>query len=250
MPDLDIIIPVHNEKENIVVVLESLRRSVRTGFRVFICYDDEDDTTLPVVRGYKGGIEIVAVKNDGRGPHSAVLTGFRVSRAPAVLVFPGDDSYNAGIVDSMYEKFVQGCDIVAASRFMKGGSMKGCPWLKAALVRGASFTLYWFAGLPVHDASNGLRLFSRKIIDEIVIESTEGFSFSIEILVKCHRLKRRICELPALWLERVKGRSRFRVMQWVPHYLIWYLYAFATAYLHRGPETVMLKSGQPGGRIK
>ena len=43
------------------------------------------------------------------------------------------------------------------------------PWLKAVLVRVGNFTLYRLAGLPTRDASNGFRLFSRRVMDEIVI---------------------------------------------------------------------------------
>ena len=44
----------------------------------------------------------------------------------------------------MYEAFKSGNDVVVASRFMKGGSMVGCPLLKSILVRFASTTLYFF----------------------------------------------------------------------------------------------------------
>jgi hypothetical protein len=75
--------------------------------------------------------------------------------------------------------------------------MVGCPWLKAVLVRAANFTLYHLARLPTHDASNGFRLFSRRVTIEISIESERGFCYSIEFVVKCHRLVWRIGEVPA-----------------------------------------------------
>jgi dolichol-phosphate mannosyltransferase len=136
----------------------------------------------------------------------------------------------------------KGCDIVCASRFMPGGSMVGCPWLKAVMVRTANFTLHHFARLPTHDASNGFRLFSRRVIDEIVIESDRGFCYSIELLVKCHRLGWRIGEVPAHWYQRKHGTSRFQVIKWLPAYMRWYAYAFATTYLKRPPRTVRLTS--------
>lgn len=242
MHDLDIIIPVYNERENIYTVLEGLRQSVKTTFRVLICYDYDNDNTLPIIRNYKNAtFEIELIKNQGKGVHGAILTGFRVSNASAVLVYPADDSYNVGKIDQMYERFREGCDLVAASRFIKGGSMKGCPWLKSILVQTASFTLYWFAGIPVKDASSGFRLFSRRVINNIVIESTEGFTYSLEFLVKCHRLGWKIGEVPVVWFERTKGKSRFRVVQWLPGYLRWYFYGFATSWLKRNPASVKLK---------
>ncbi|HAH31263.1 MAG TPA: glycosyl transferase family 2 [Elusimicrobia bacterium] len=230
---LDIIIPVYNEGRNILRTLDSLCLHVKTPFRLHICYDYENDNTLPVIRDCKRYPDISFVKNRGKGVHGAIVTGFEVSRAPAVLVFPADDDYNAAIVDKMYALFGEGCDIVAASRFMKGGSMEGCPWIKSVFVRSASFTLNKFAFIPIKDASNGFRLFSRRAIKEVLLESSEGFTYSIELLVKCHRLGWKIGEVPAKWYERTQGKSRFKVFGWLPYYLKWYFYGFKTTYLKK-----------------
>jgi dolichol-phosphate mannosyltransferase len=234
--ELEIIIPVYNEGPNILRVLKSLKANVRTPFRVLICYDFEEDTTLRAIQAEPDlGIEIEFIRNTERGPHGAVRAGFAVSSAPAVLVFPADDDYNTGMLDTMVEKCRSGCDIVAASRFMKGGNMQGCPWLKAALVRTSAFALHTFARIPTHDPSNGFRLFSAKVIHDIPIESRVGFTYSIELLVKAHRLGLSICEVPAQWFERGlnQGKSNFKVIRWLPAYLQWFWYAFATTYLRK-----------------
>ena len=237
-PSLDIVIPVYNEEENIIPVLDSLKNDVKTPFQILICYDADSDTTLPVVRKYQG-LEIKLVKNSGIGAHGAVMSGFRASQASAVIVFPADDLYNSKILDKMYRKFSdEACEIVAASRFMKGGRMDGCPLLKSILVRLASFTLYWFASIPIKDASNGFRLFSRKVLDTIKIESSTGFTYSLELLVKCRRSRYKIGEIPSIWIERSVGTSNFKIFKWLPYYLRWYLYGFATTYLMLGPKSV------------
>src|SRR5262249_1305971 len=134
---LDIVIPVYNEGSNILDTLGSLARELKTPARVLICYDMPDDNTLPAVRNnpqaYQG-LAVGFVRNAGRGAHAAVMTGLAASNAPFILVFPADDNFNAGILDTMVERARQGCDIVCASRFMPGGKMEGCPWLKAVLV--------------------------------------------------------------------------------------------------------------------
>jgi dolichol-phosphate mannosyltransferase len=239
---LDIIIPVYNEGESIAAVLESLKASVRTPFRVLICYDRDTDNTLPALHKYKNTtFDLVLVKNRGIGAHGAIIAGFRASVAPAVVVFPADDTYNAKILDQMFQQCTEeGADIVAASRFMKGGCMEGCRWQKALPVRLAGFTLYHLARLSTHDASNGFRLFSRRVLDTIEIESAIGFTYSIELLVKCHRLGWKVSEVPAQWFEREKGSSRFQVSKWLTAYLRWYFYAFMTTYLRRKPNTVRL----------
>jgi dolichol-phosphate mannosyltransferase len=241
-PSVDILIPVYNEGRNIGAVLGALRHAVRTPFRVLICYDhDGDDTLEPIKAPEWQDMTIIPVKNQGRGVHAAILTGFRQSEASAVLVFPADDTYNVGMLDTMFDRWRAGAEIVAASRFMPGGSMVGCPWVKNALVRISAYTLRHFAAVPTHDPTNGFRLFSRRVLDTIPIESTQGFTYSLELLVKVTRLGWPVAEVPAQWFERKHGRSRFKVFKWAPAYLRWYLYAFATVVLRRGSRTVRLK---------
>jgi dolichol-phosphate mannosyltransferase len=243
-PELDIVIPVYNEGRNIVATLSALKRSVTTPVRVLICYDHAEDDTLPAICANAqahAGLAVEFVRNRGRGAHAAVMTGFAASTAPFVLMYPADDDTNAAMLDRMVGLARAGCDIVCASRFMPGGAMVGCPVLKAVLVRSANFTLRHVARLPTTDASNGFRMFSRRVIERIPVESEAGFCYSIELLVKVHRLGWRIAEVPVRWFERRHGASRFQVIKWLPAYLRWYGYAFATTFLRRPPHTVTLK---------
>jgi glycosyltransferase involved in cell wall biosynthesis len=240
--ELDIVIPVYNEGANIIGVLDSLRRHVKTPFRILICYDHDHDDTLVALRDYSAdGTELLFVKNRGRGALGAVLTGFEVSTAPAVLVLPADDDYNAPQLDQMVEQFRSGADIVIACRFMPGGAMVGCPWVKAVLVRATGFLLYRLARLPARDPTNGFRLFSRRVIDRIPVTSKVGFAYSLELLVKAHRLGWNVAEVPVHWFERKAGQSRFKVFKWAPQYLVWVCYAIETSVFRRGPDTVVLR---------
>src|SRR5260221_10430625 len=137
---LDIVIPVYNEGANIVPTLRALAREVKTPNRVLICYDCEDDDTLPAINNNRDAFSTLAltfVRNRGRGAHGAVLTGFAVSDAPFVLMFPADDDYNTDILDAMVVEAATGCDIVCASRFMLGDSIAGCHRLNSFLLLAA-----------------------------------------------------------------------------------------------------------------
>ena len=234
-PKIDIVIPVYNEGDNIIAVLETFKSNIKTPFRVIICYDHEEDSTLKALSSYPGrnSINIMTVKKSGKGAHGAVLTGFSSSTAEAVIPFPADDTHNAEIIDEMYKKFTEGCALVSASRFIPGGCMIGAPFLKGLFVSVSSFTLCHLARVPAHDASNGFRLFSKRLIETIKIESEHGFVYSIELLVKCHRMGWKIGEVPAKWYERVSGKSRFKLLKWLPSYLKWYFYAYSTTYFFR-----------------
>ncbi len=241
-PTLDIVIPVYNEGRNILRVLSALQAAVHVACRILICHDfDEDDTLVAIRDSWRGTLDITFVRNAGRGAHGAVLSGFAASTAHYIVVFPADDDYNPPILDKMVERASVGNDIVCACRFMPGGCMVNCPWLKNILVHGTAYTLRYLAGLPARDPTNGFRLFSRRLVKEVLIESSSGFTYSLELLVKCHRLGWSIAEVPARWFERTEGESRFRPLKWAGAYLRWYCYAFVTTYLRRGPHTVPMR---------
>ena len=103
-PRLDVVIPVYNEGANILRTLRALGRDLKTPFRVLICYDREDDDTLPAIGNNQdqlGGVAVDFVRNRGRGAHGAVMSGFAASRAPFVLMFPADDDYKPVMLDAM-----------------------------------------------------------------------------------------------------------------------------------------------------
>jgi glycosyltransferase involved in cell wall biosynthesis len=248
-PTLDIVIPVYNEGRNILKALAALQASVSVPCQILICYDfDEDDTLAAIRENWTGQLGIVFVRNSGRGAHGAVLSGFAASSAPYIVVFPADDDYNPPILDKMVERASAGNDIVSACRFMRGGCMLNCPWLKNLLVRATAFTLHYLARVPARDPTNGFRLFSRRLVKTVRIESSSGFTYSLELLVKCHRLGWPMADVPARWFERTEGQSRFRPLKWAGAYLRWYCYAFATTYLGRGSHTVpMLRAADELG---
>ena len=239
---LEIVIPIYNEGENIIKLLKQFEDLVKTQFRVLLCYDSDDDNIFNFTDELKKfKFEILLVKNYDEGPCAAVKKGLYFGNSDCVIVYPADDFLNISILDEMYFSFKDGNDIVVASRFIKGGSMKGCPLLKSILVRAASTTLYFFSSIPVRDASNGFRLFSRHLLNTIYIESKVGFAYSLELLVKCKRLKLKIFEIPARWEERSQGSSRFKLFKWLPEYLQWYFYGLGTTWLRKGPEHVKKK---------
>ena len=236
---LEIIIPVYNEGDNIIKLFESLNKSVKTEFRVLICYDNEDDDVFMFTDKFKEfPFQILFVKNPGQGPCSAIKEGLYFGNSDCVIVYPADDFLNFDIIDKMYLAFKQKNDIVVASRFIQGGSMKGCPLIKSILVRFASTTLYFFSSIPVKDASNGFRLFSRRLLNTVTVESKIGFAYSLELLVKCNRLKFKIVEIPAQWEERSEGSSRFKIFKWLPQYLKWYFYGLGTTWLRKDSKDV------------
>ena len=74
-----------------------------------------------------------------------------------------------------------------------------------------SFFLFYFTSFPIKDSTNSFRLFPRDLLDKIEIESDKGFTLSLELTAKAHRLGYKMTEIPATWMERDKGNSRFKL---------------------------------------
>ena len=109
---------------------------------------------------------------------------------------------NHNLINLCYEKFNEGYDMVCPSRFVKGGKMIGNPFLKALLTRLVSFFLFYFTTFPIKDPTNSFRLFSKKLINNVKIESDKGFTLSLELAAKAHRLGYKMIEIPTIWKER------------------------------------------------
>ena len=70
----------------------------------------------------------------------------------------------------------EGADVAAGSRYVRGGRQEGGPWLKRTLSRLAGVSLHTFAGLPVHDATNNFRAYSRRVVEQIPIEGQASWN--------------------------------------------------------------------------
>lgn len=226
-PELSIVLPVYREGEAVVPVLEALDGGVRTPHEILVVYDFDEDPTVPVVdRLASERPNIRGLRNDlGRGVLNAMKAGIAASRGEYVLISMADGSDEPHIVDSMVALARTGVDVVAASRYMPGGRQLGGPLLKRTLSRLAGMSLHRVGGIPTHDPTNNFKLYSRRFLDSVTIESRAGFELALELTVKAELNGRRIAEVPTTWRDRTAGRSNFRLRTWLPHYLRWYLVA-------------------------
>lgn len=235
-PELSIILPVYNEGEAVEPVLRGLSAGVQTPHELVVVYDFDGDTTVPVIG--RLGAEIPGLRglrNDlGRGVLNAMKAGIAGTSAPYVLISMADGSDEPHVVDPMVALARSGADVVSASRYMRGGRQVGGPRLKRLMSRAAGLTLHWFAGVPTHDPTNNFKLYSRRFLDSITIESTAGFELALELTVKATIADLPVAEVPTIWRDRTAGQSNFRLRKWLPQYLRWYMRAFKARWLqHR-----------------
>lgn len=227
VPELSMVLPVYREGEAVAPVLEALDDGVRTPHEILVVYDFDDDPTVPVVERLAAHRSSVrGLRNDlGRGVLNAMKAGIAASRGEYVLISMADGSDEPHIVDSMVALARSGADVVAASRYMPGGRQVGGPLVKRTLSRVAGLSLHWVGGIATHDPTNNFKLYSRRLLHSVTIESRAGFELALELTVKAALSGRRIAEVPTTWRDRTAGRSNFKLRRWLPHYLRWYFVA-------------------------
>lgn len=202
---------------------------------ILVVYDFDEDTTVPVVRALQAEIPAARLhKNEiGRGVVNALRSGLAAARAPHVLVTMADLSDDPHDIDAMYALASQGADVVAGSRYMRGGHQVGGPLVKRTLSRMAGLSLHYLGGVPTHDPTNNFKIYSRRLLDGVQVESEAGFEVAIELTVKAYLLGLRIAEVPTTWRDRTAGQSRFQTRKWIPHYLRWYRKGMAGRFRRR-----------------
>jgi len=229
--NISIIIPVFHEEKNITKVLQRIKSVVHTQHEIIIVYDSDDDPTIPVAKQFlhtKNSTRIILIKNridTQKGVMNAIKTGFAHAKGEAIVVVMADLADDISQIDTMYELIKKGNDIVCASRFMKGGEKIGGPVIKTLLSRIACFTLHTFFKIPTHDATNAFKMYRASIFKDIQIESTGGFEYSLEIILKAWKKGYAIAEIPTVWKDREEGKSNFKLLSWLPNYVMWYMTA-------------------------
>lgn len=227
LSDLSLVVPVYNEADNMPALFEAVQKDIGTDAEILICYDFDEDNTLPAVRERMSKFpNLRLVKNQyGRGPLGAIKSGFSAATKPAVIVIMADLSDDLSCVPQMLQLFQQGCRVVAGSRYMKGGKQVGGPLLKKMLSRLAGVSLHYLVRLGTRDATNSFRLYSKEYLQSVEIESDGGFELGLELTVKAHLRGLKVGEVPATWTDRVAGKSRFQLKKWLPKYMRWYWHA-------------------------
>lgn len=227
-PRVSVVIPAYNEGDDIVPVLDRMLESITLSSELLVVVDTTDDTTVPVVTAYgENHPDVRIVVNDyGRGPAHAIRYGIHQAKAAVVVVTMADGCDDPRQIDELTRLVERGVVVAAASRYMPGGQQVGGPGLKGMMSRTAGRTLYWFARVGTRDATNSFKAYSRAFVEQVGIDSRDGFEIGLELTAKARRLRLPVAEIPTIWLDRPAGVSNFKVARWLPKYLRWYRFAY------------------------
>jgi glycosyltransferase involved in cell wall biosynthesis len=227
-PRVSVVVPVYNEGDLVVPLLERLLEAVQMPAEVLAVYDSVEDTTRPHLEDLaERDARLVPTLNAFEpGPAQALRFGFSQAKAPVVVVTMADGSDDPAQIEPLVHLVERGVVVAAASRYTHGGQQVGGPVAKGTLSRLAGVSLFHLARVGTHDATNSFKAYDRTFVEEVGIESDAGFEMGLELVAKARRHRRPVAELPTIWLDRGTGQSNFHLRAWIPRYLRWYTYAF------------------------
>jgi len=211
-PDLSIIVPTFNEKDNVLVLVERLRTALAgVAWEAIFVDDNSPDGTAWLLREMAArDSRIRCLRRVGRrGLSGACIEGMLAASAPVVAVMDADLQHDEALLPAMLESIGKGADLVVGTRYAGGGDAsagftafrQGASHLATALARR-------LLHVTVSDPMSGFFMIRRQIVEDVAVKlSAQGFKILLDILASAPKgLK--IVELPFSFRERTAGESK------------------------------------------
>ena len=200
-----VIIPAHNEAENLPETLAQIPGHQLSNLRVILVDDGSTDGTADVAR--KHGVDLVVRHPSNRGLGAALRTGLAAARdldARAAVYIDADGEYPPSQIPDLLAPIEAGeADYVLGSRYL--GSVKDQAILRR--IGNLVFTglLCLAAGRRISDGQTGFRAFSRRALEcaEIIHDYNYAQVLTLDLLKKGIRMR----EVPISYRRRTKGKS-------------------------------------------
>ncbi|PUA32295.1 MAG: hypothetical protein B7O98_06435 [Zestosphaera tikiterensis] len=210
-PEVTVITPTYNERENVVKLIEELDRCFKEAgitYEVVVVDDNSPDGTAEAVEGLMSKYPVKLVRRPSKlGLTSAVFDGLKYAEGTYVVVMDADLQHPPEVVPKLYVKALEGYDLVIASRYVSGGSAK-FPLHRLIVSLGA--TLIARVLIPkarkVKDPMSGFFLVKKDVISKITPTSPKSYKVLLEVLALGSY--RNVYEVPYEFRERVVGKSK------------------------------------------
>ena len=166
--ELSIIVPAHNEEENLPSLVDRLRATLRDGSikgEIVIVDDGSTDKTWTVARDLSTqfGDFVVCVRQRRRaGKATALQTGFDASSGSVIAMIDADLQYAPEEIPKMLQVLNQGYDVVNGLR-----DFSQYPRSRRIISRVYNKMAHLFIGYDGHDLNCGLKVFRREVIESM-----------------------------------------------------------------------------------
>jgi glycosyltransferase involved in cell wall biosynthesis len=203
-PKISIIIPAHNEAENIGALVGDIR-SLYTEAEVIVVNDGSTDETAKVA--HEAGAEVYSHPyNIGNG--AAIKSGIRAASGDILVFMDGDGQHSPADVARLLELFPE-YDMVVGARSVAG---------QASLGRAIGNKIYNWLGsyvtqFPIHDLTSGFRAVKADIAQGFLYLLPNTYSYPTTLTLGVLRTGRSLKYIPIQARSRKRGTSGIKLFR-------------------------------------
>lgn len=212
-----VIIPAYNEQDSILTTIKDIKENA-PAFDYVVINDCSTDDTLKICRD--NGVKVLDLPiNLGIG--GAVQTGYLYAMKhdyDVAVQFDGDGQHDAKFLQNMANVLIENnADMVIGSRFIdnKGFQSSG---IRRIGIRFFAFLTKVFFGKKITDATSGMRMCNRKVIELFVQDYPRDYPEPESVCRLLHE-KCKVIEVPVVMRERTAGVSSISMKKSV-YYMI------------------------------
>ena len=224
-PFLSIVIPAHNEEENISVTCRTIQQTFKKNniedYEILVINDGSSDRTESVLKELSERSSKVWYKNNiyPKGFGSAIRYGLDLFRGEAICLVMADGSDLPEDILSYYHLLKDGYDCAFGCRFIGSSAVHDYPKPKLFLNRIANLLIQWMFGIDHNDITNAFKAYRRKVIESSRPVLSNHFEITIELPLKAIIYGFKYAKIPISWTNRAKGITKFKIKEMGSRYL-------------------------------
>jgi glycosyltransferase involved in cell wall biosynthesis len=206
MAKYSIVVPFHNEEENVTVLyarLKQVMEQVGDSFELVLVDDGSTDRTyklLEEIAAVDSRVLVVKLRRNF-GQTSALSAGFDHATGEFILAMDGDLQHDPNDIPAFLEKLDEGYDVVSGWRKSRIDSF----FLRRLPSACANWLMARLSGIPLHDFGTTFKAYRREVIQNIPLYG-EMHRF-IPALASWYGAS--ICEIPIRNVKRERGKSHY-----------------------------------------
>jgi glycosyltransferase involved in cell wall biosynthesis len=204
-PEISVVIPVHNEAENVTPLAERLTRVLtsygKTYEVIFVDDGSVDQTfnTLKALHDHDPCLKVIRfTRNYGQTP--ALAAGFHHARGNIVVAMDGDLQFHPEDLPGVVDKLDEGYDIVSGWR-----DRSNDPASRSLPSRVANLMMAYVSGVQMRDFGSTFKAYRRDMLQHLKLYG-ELHRF---IPALASRFGARMIEVPVQWSPRIHGKSHY-----------------------------------------
>ena len=208
MPKYSIVVPFHNEEDNVTTLYDRLKavmEQVGDSFELVFVDDGSRDRTyrlLEEIAAVDSRVLVVKLRRNF-GQTSALAAGFDHSQGEYILAMDGDLQHDPEEIPNFLAKLEEGYDVVSGWRVARVDNMV----MRRIPSRAANWLMARLSGVDIHDFGTTFKAYRREVIQNIPLYG-EMHRF-IPALASWYGAS--ICEIPISNPARTAGKSHYGI---------------------------------------